>query len=194
MQPFAEPTKEIIEAAKNGNQEAFKDIFYAYRSYAYNLIYKIAGHGNDHADLLQDLFFQVYLSLKTFRGESSFKTWFHRIVVHVCTRRWRYQKAEKRAMSEQAVSYESVENEIHDELSNHGEQFELKAMVEKALATLDDKHRVPLILNIYKEMNLTEISEILEIPEGTVKSRLFTARKKVEEFLKEFYKEYYHEI
>jgi RNA polymerase sigma-70 factor (ECF subfamily) len=183
MQVLAEPTKELLEECRKGNQQAFKEIFYSYRSYAYNLIYKITGRGGDHADLLQDLFFQVYLSLKTFRGESSFKTWFHRMVVHTCTRRWRYQTAEKRISSKDTVEYESVAEEVRSERQGHDERYELKDLVEKALATLDEKLRIALVLNIYSEMDLSKIAEILDVPEGTVKSRLFTARKKVKEYL-----------
>ena len=68
------------------NQPAFKEIFYMYRSYAFNLIYKITGPYGDHEDLYRR-FFSDLLSLKTFHGDSSFKTWFHRVVIHVCTRR-----------------------------------------------------------------------------------------------------------
>lgn len=62
-------------------------------------------------------------------------------------------------------------------------QLELKNLVELALAHLDEKLRVPLVLNIYSDMDLSEISLALDIPEGTVKSRLFTARQKIKEYL-----------
>ena len=61
--------------------------------------------------------------------------------------------------------------------------LELKDLVEKALDELDYKLRIPLVLNIYGEMDLAEIASIMGIPEGTVKSRLFTARKQMREFL-----------
>jgi RNA polymerase sigma-70 factor (ECF subfamily) len=183
MKTLLEPSKEIIEECKNGNQQAFKQIFYNYRSYAYNLIYKIAGRHADHEDLLQEIFFQIYLSLKTFRGDSAFTTWFHRIAIHVCTGSWRYQQAKKRISSEDTVDYQSVEESHSNYQDIPGQHLELKNMVEGALATLNEKLRVPLVLNIYSEMNLGEIADILDIPEGTIKSRLFTARLKVKEYI-----------
>jgi RNA polymerase sigma-70 factor (ECF subfamily) len=62
-------------------------------------------------------------------------------------------------------------------------ELELKNLVELGLASLDEKLRVPLVLNVYSEMDLSEIAVALDIPEGTVKSRLFTARQKIKEYL-----------
>ena len=183
MKTLVEPSKEVLEACKNGNQQAFREIFYNYRTYAYNLIYKITGKTNDHEDLLQDLFFQVYLSLKTFRGDSSFSTWFHRVVIHVCTSRWRYQQAKKRISSHDMVDLDSVEHIVSNPEYEHGGHYELKEVVEKALGTLNENLRVPLVLNVYSDMDLSEIADVLGLPEGTIKSRLFTARKKVKEYL-----------
>jgi RNA polymerase sigma-70 factor (ECF subfamily) len=178
-----EPTRELFDECRSGNQVAFKEVFYMYRTYAYNLIYKITGPYGDHEDLLQEVFFQIYLSLKTFHGDSSFKTWFHRVVIHVCTRRWRYQKAEKRISSKNTVNLESVENSVTSPEMGSLKHLELKDLVEQSLEELDYKLRIPLVLNIYGEMDLAEIASIMGIPEGTVKSRLFTARKQMREFL-----------
>lgn len=183
MKTLIEPSKEVLEECKNGNQQAFKEIFYNYRSYAYNLIYKITGKTSDQEDLLQEIFFQIYLSLKTFRGDSSFSTWFHRIVINVCTGHWRYQQAKKRISVEDTVDYDSVEHIASNHNFQTGHQMELKEIVGKAIATLNEKMRVPLVLNVYSDMDLSEIAEILDVPEGTVKSRLFAARMKIKEYL-----------
>ncbi len=178
-----EACQELIEECKSGNQIAFKQIFHMYRSYAYNLIYKITGARGEHEDLLQEVFFQIYLSLNTFQGESSFKTWFHRVVINTCTAHWRRQQAAKRINPNQLTSTEELDYELPNKGINHAKSLELKNLVEKALNTLDDKLRVPIVLNIYSELDLNEIAGILGIPEGSVKSRLFTARKRIREYL-----------
>lgn len=183
MKTLIEPSKETLRECKNGNQQAFKEIFYNYRSYAYNLIYKITGKNGNHEDLLQEIFLQIYLSLKTFRGDSSFSTWFHRLVIQVCTGQWRYQQAKKRIPDENTVDFDSVDHLVSNRDFDSGHQLELKDMVEKALGSLNEKMRVPLVLNVYSDMDLSEIAEILDVPEGTIKSRLFTARMKVKEYL-----------
>ncbi|MFP4416034.1 MAG: RNA polymerase sigma factor [Chitinispirillaceae bacterium] len=183
MPKVLEPTAELLQKCKDGNRAAFREIFDMYRSYAYNLIYKIAGPHGDHEDLIQEVFFQIYLSMKSFKGESTFKTWFHRVVIHVCTRQWRYQNTGKRISPKDTVSYDLVEHGVAHNGMNHAKHYELKSLVEKALEAIDTKLRVPLVLHIYSELDLSEISTIIGIPEGTVKSRLFTARKKLREYL-----------
>ncbi len=183
MSQLSEPTKELLEECQNGNPGAFKQIFYMYRSYAYNLIYKITGPEGEHEDLVQEAFFQVYLSLKSFKGNSSFKTWFHRIVINTCTAKWRFQSAGKRISNKQTTSLDNLDYELPSQEASISKQYELKDLVEHALATLEDKLRIPLVINIYSDMDLSEISDIMDIPEGTVKSRLFTARMKIKEYL-----------
>lgn len=183
MTKTLEPSSQLLQRCREGNRTAFREIFRLYRSYAYNLVYKITGPEGDHEDLIQEAFFQVYLSLKSFKGDSAFKTWFHRIVIHVCTRQWRYQNTEKRISPKDTVAYDQVEHSITSRTMGQEKRYELKSLVEGALETLDLKLRIPLVLHIYSELDLTEIGEIMGIPEGTVKSRLFAARKKIKEHL-----------
>ncbi len=183
MEKVLEPSAELLQRCAEGNRTAFRQIFEAYRSYAYNLIYKITGPGGDHEDLIQDVFFQVYLSLKSFKGQSTFKTWFHRLVIHACTRRWRYQNTEKRISPKDLVSMDAVEYGLSSREQSQEKRVVLKDLVEKALDKLDMNLRIPLVLHIYSEMDLAEIAQIVDIPEGTVKSRLFTARKRMREYL-----------
>ncbi len=176
--------KEVIERCKQGDKSAFRELFHEYKSYAYNLIYKLSGPSANNEDLIQDVFFQVYLSIKRFRGDSSFKTWFHRIVIHVCTRFWRYQNTEKRISSRDTVNYDLVDYTIPGREMDHAREYELKSTVDDALQNLDMKYRIPMVLHFYSGMDFSEISRILEIPEGTVKSRMFTARNTVRDYLK----------
>lgn len=66
MSNLTEPSKELLIECKAGNPVAFKEVFHMYRSYAYNLVYKITGPEGEHEDLVQDAFFHMYLSLKPF--------------------------------------------------------------------------------------------------------------------------------
>lgn len=183
MKTIADPSREVLDACRRGNQSAFKTVFDMYKMYAYNLIYKITGPNADHEDLLQETFFQVYLSLRTFEGASSFTTWFHRVVVQVCSGNLRYKLAAKRRPGESAVNYDDMQDTVGDRKDSQETSLALKDLVEKALAGLHDSLRVPLVLNIYSEMDIGEIAAVMNIPEGTVKSRLFTARKQMKEFI-----------
>jgi RNA polymerase sigma-70 factor (ECF subfamily) len=176
-----EPSAELLAKCKKSDKEAFRELFRRYRTYAYNLIFKILGRGVEHEDLVQEVFFQIYISLPSFKGESSFSTWFHRMVIHVCTGHLRYIKAGKRIPQSEMVAYDTVSDFNRKPAGPGG--YEVRELVEKAIATLDERLRVPLVLSVYSEMELGEISGVLGIPEGTVKSRLFAARQKVKDFI-----------
>ncbi|MGL1936588.1 MAG: sigma-70 family RNA polymerase sigma factor [Fibrobacterales bacterium] len=182
MERLADIDPKVIHASKNGNKKAFKVIFYHYESYANNLIWKITGTEGEHEDLLQEVFFQTYCSLKNFKGNSSFKTWFHRIVTNTCTARWRHLQAAKRPSAKATKTFDELPYEIESSVKRHDTEFELKSLVNQALDTLNEKLRVPLELDIYQGLNHSEIASMLNIPEGTVKSRLFTARKQLKLF------------
>ncbi len=183
MKTIVEPSRETIAACRAGDQTAFKTVFTMYKTYAYNLIYKITGPYSDHEDLVQETFFQIYLSLRTFEGTSSFTTWFHRVVVQVCSGNLRYKLAGKRKPDGAVINYDDMQDSVADKGPSQEHEFEMKNLVEKALAGLSDTLRIPLVFSVYSEMDIGEIAAALEIPEGTVKSRLFTARKQMKEFI-----------
>lgn len=176
-----EPSPELLAACRQGDKEAFKEIFHRYRTYAYNLIYKIIGSNVDHDDLVQEVFFQMHLSLGGFKGDSTFSTWFHRLVIHVCSGHLRYIKAGKRIPQSELVAYDTVTDINRRNCGMNA--YEARELIEKAVAKLDERLRVPLVLNVYSEMGPSEIAEVIGISEGTVKSRLFTARQKIKEFI-----------
>lgn len=183
MKTIAEPSRDVLEACKKGNQAAFRTVFDMYKMYAYNLIYKITGPNPDHEDLLQETFFQVYLSLRTFEGSSSFTTWFHRVVVQVCSGNLRYKLAAKRKPAGAMMNYDDLQETVPDKKESRENRLALKDLVEKGMETLDVLLRIPLVLNIYGEMDIGEIASAMNIPEGTVKSRLFAARNRMKEFI-----------
>jgi RNA polymerase sigma-70 factor (ECF subfamily) len=184
MKTMVEPTNEVLAACRGGDKAAFKTVFDMYKMYAYNLIYKITGPQSDHEDLIQETFFQVYLSLRTFQGASSFTTWFHRVVIQVCSGNLRYKLAAKRKPDGAVMNFEDMQEAVSDGTISGENRFSLKDLVEKGMETLDDSLRIPLVLNIYSEMNIGEIAAVMKIPEGTVKSRLFTARNQMKEFMR----------
>jgi len=138
----------------------------------------------DHEDLIQETFFQVYLSLRTFQGTSSFTTWFHRVVIQVCSGNLRYKLAAKRKPDGAVMNFEDMQESVSDGTVSSENRFAIKDLVEKGMETLNDSLRIPLVLNIYSEMDIGEIARVMKIPEGTVKSRLFTARNHMKEFMR----------
>jgi len=176
-----EPDKELLDSCRAGNSEAFRKLYVMYREYALNLIYKISGRG-EHEDLLQEVFFQTYISIKTFDGNSLFKTWFYSLVTKVCYARLKHQGALKR-ISSKSMDFLGTQCELPDTVPTMQTTYESRDLISKAFRTLDRKMRNTLYLNIYGELNIPEIAIVMQIPIGTVKSRLFHAKEKVKSYL-----------
>jgi RNA polymerase sigma-70 factor (ECF subfamily) len=178
-----EPDAELLELCRIGNRNAFKTLFYMYRSYVKNIIYKITGIHSEHEDLIQSVFMQMFVSFHTFKGDSSFKTWFHRLVLYNCINWLRYNQAGKRNGKFVTAEIETIEDNVPDYETNPLNRILMRDLVDKAMKLLSLRLRVPLVLNVYSDLNIAEIAVILKVPEGTVKSRLFAARKVIRDFV-----------
>lgn len=182
-------TELALKAASN-DESAFEELVYATERTVYNMALRACG-GDEHdaSDLSQDIYIKLWRSLAGFRGDSSFNTWLFRIVQNAAADRAR------KAAKERTVSL-TVENdggeEGRDELDIEDTaptpeaalmESEASASVMRALDSLTENHREIVILRYMDDFSVTEISDILNIDEGTVKSRLFRAREKLKKLL-----------
>jgi RNA polymerase sigma-70 factor (ECF subfamily) len=134
------------------------------------------GYDPDAEDVGQEIFIRVYKSLKNFRFRSTFKTYLVRIAINVCLDEIKRKK-------KKAVIF-SGEDGLKDLLTDYGElDYEIRDSVNKALQELESKQRIVVILRMIEGYSTKETSIILNIPEGTVLSRLARAQKKLRELL-----------
>jgi RNA polymerase sigma-70 factor (ECF subfamily) len=172
----------LVERSKQDDIEAYELLVDRYRNKILNYVARYSGSTADAEDLTQEVFIKAYLAIKKFRGQSSFQTWIFQIANNVCVDRFRRTRRERIAYSlDDPVETEEgvVEREIPDwswDPEAVAQSRELQALVQKTLTTLSDKLRPVIILHDLEGMRYEEIAEILNIPLGTVKSRLFNAR------------------
>ncbi|MCD4753429.1 MAG: RNA polymerase sigma factor [Anaerolineaceae bacterium] len=158
---------DLIRLSQIGDEDAFTALFHKYKNLVYKTAYLMLGNANNAEDALQEIFVKVYKSLPNFRPSAgAFSTWLHRITVNHCLN-WRRKRR---------VREISVDGIFHSLLSVSSVSFENQLAEEErvyqALSQLSDKLRVVVILRYYWELSYAEISQILDIPLGTVKSRL----------------------
>lgn len=125
-------------------------------------------------DLVQDAFLRIWKGLPRFAFKSSLRTWIYRITIHTAIDHLRTVKLRPREMA------------FDEETLVRDEDLELplnQALVQQSLQTLDESHRSVIILHFFEELGIAEIAKILEIPVGTVKSRIFTAKAKLKNLL-----------
>lgn len=177
----------LIKAFLNGDQTAFEVLYRKYRDMVGRLSYSIVKNESTVDDIVQDVFLLAYRHLENFRGQSTFKTWIYRIAVNESIRhknkgkRWQPLPENESEFSQIPSTLVAMDNGANPErLLIDGQQ---KAMVQRALAQLKENHRLILVLYYLEDQSVLEISVILQIPEGSVKSRLYYAREGLKKVL-----------
>lgn len=175
---------QIIEDILAGDFNAFEDIVRAYEKNVYNIALRMSGSREDALDISQEAFLKAYRSLRSFRGESKFSVWLYRIVSNTALDYLRTRA--RRAADSLSVEDESGELAIADESQSPETLLERKLTreaLQRGLNSLPEDQRKILLLREIEGFSYEEIGKILSIESGTVKSRIFRARKKLCEFL-----------
>lgn len=179
--------KKIIEKVLGGDANAFEELVLKYEKTVYNLALRMVGDRDDAFDMTQEAFIKAYGSLSSFRGDSKFSVWIYRIATNVCLDFLR-SKSRKQQVS-LTVSDDDDEDaqlDIPDPKADPEQQLMQKMSmqsVEEGLKTLPDKQRQILVMRELGGMSYAEIGKALSLEEGTVKSRIFRARKRLCAFL-----------
>lgn len=179
----------IVREVQSGDVNAFEDIVREYEKNVYNIALRMTGDREDALDVSQEAFLKAYHALGSFRGESKFSVWLYRIVSNACLDflRERKRRAEV-SLSVGDDEGESAETEIRDESLSPETLFERKLTreaVQRGLLSLPEDQRKILLLREIQGFSYEEIGRVLSLESGTVKSRIFRARRKLCEFLAE---------
>jgi len=185
---------DLVKRCQAGDAEAFDELVVRYRTRVFGMIYNMVHSEQDAWDLAQDSFLKAWKSIKRFRGQSSFYTWIYRIVMNV-TIDWLRKKQVKAGGAEfdDAIQLKEVDPASKtmpkaDALpSENLEQREIRAEIDKAIAQLSPEHRAVILMKEIDGMQYHEIAESLGCSIGTVMSRLFYARKKLQNLLRDCY-------
>jgi RNA polymerase sigma-70 factor (ECF subfamily) len=183
---FNENDDELILKAQDGDLHSFDLLVRRYQKKIYFLAYRMVKSHDAADDMAQETFINAYLAIKSFKTGHSFYTWLYRICMNLSIN---FLKRQKLVIPESQFEEESrpLEKEATRlDSSNHLALKELETKIEKALDRLPPKYKAVLILRIYEDLSYEEIAKTLKISTGTVMSRLFRAREKMQEMLKEY--------
>jgi len=173
---------QLVRRSQAGDTDAFGELVTKYRTKIFNMIYDIVGNENDAWDLAQESFLKAWRSIHRFQGRSSFYTWLYRITMNV-TLDSLHRKCR--------VSEVELDDAIPSFLPGPGvncERAEIREQVYAALAQLKPEHRAVIILKEIEDLQCQEIADILDLSLGTVLSRLFYGRKKLQSILGPIFK------
>lgn len=176
-----------VQRVLDGDVNEYEKLVLEYQKNVYNLALRMTGDAEDAADMAQEAFIKAYNSLASYRGDSRFSVWLYRIVSNVCLDFLRARKR-RQTVSLSVVDDEGEETEleISDESASPEKLLErsmTRDAVRRGLQELTPEYRQILILRELQGMSYDEIAETLGLESGTVKSRIFRARKKLCSFL-----------
>ncbi len=174
--------KRLIQQAASGDMAAFEKLVLRYQTQVYSLAYRMVGNEADAQDLAQEAFVRSWRALGSFQFSSQFSTWLYRLTSNICIDFLRAQK--KRTHVSLTVLQDDAQQQwdmpdhrpLPEEQMMAAEEHEALA---NAIASLDPEYRQVLILRIINDCSYQQISEIMGIREGTVKSRLSRAREQL---------------
>jgi RNA polymerase sigma-70 factor, ECF subfamily len=176
---------------RKGDTDAFEVLVERHQKRMLNLAYRIMGDYDEACDVVQEAFLSAYRAIRSFRGESKFSTWLYGIVVNHA--RNRIKQAESRLRHETRSIDDPIEmksGSVSRQVSDCGESVadelekkELEKKVQECIGSLEGEYREVLVLRDIQGFSYEEIGDMLKLPEGTVKSRLFRARAALKDCL-----------
>ena len=172
----------LIERCRHGDVAAFEPLVEKYRDRAWRLAFNVLRDREDAWDVTQEAFVRAWQALPSFRGQSAFYTWLFRIVVNAASDRARQRAARGRAFGTERVPEEDWERTMVDESAapdDEARRAEERERITQALAALPEHQRAIIMLSDLEGLSYREIAEVLDIPMGTVMSRLHNARKRL---------------
>ncbi len=176
-----------VESVLGGDVNAFETLVLSYEKNVYNLALRMVKNPEDASDMAQEAFIRAYNSLASFRGESKFSVWLYRIVSNVCLDFLRSRSRHPTvSLSVENDEGEETELDIPDESQSPEALLERRLTrdsVRRGLDALSEEYRQILLLREIQGLSYDEIAETLSMELGTVKSRIFRARKKLCDFL-----------
>jgi RNA polymerase sigma-70 factor (ECF subfamily) len=183
----------LIERSQRGDAAAFNELVIRYRQRAYSMIYQMVRHEDDAWDLCQDGFFKAWKNIRHFRGQSAFFTWLYRILMNVTIDWVRRRQAQGETEFDDAIGLQHIEPA--STTTPRGEMppaarlsdKEIRARIDAAIQKLSPEHREAIVLREIEGLEYQEIAERAGIPLGSVMSRLFYARKKLQALLRDVY-------
>lgn len=173
--------RELIARCQAGSREAFDELISRYQRRVYTFAYRLTGNPDEAADVAADTFVRIFTSIGSFRGDSSFATWLFRVVTNIYLDSRKRQRGRPTQSLDEMVQLEenSVQRQVEDDGPTPYDvalEHQRHAALEAAIASLPEYQRLMIVMYHVQGLAYEEIAEILDVPIGTVKSRLNRAR------------------
>jgi RNA polymerase sigma-70 factor (ECF subfamily) len=179
---MSELERTLLRRLRDRDERAFRELIDSHRDRVFNITFRMLGNRAEAEDVAQEVFITVFKTIETFREQSKFSTWLYRVTVNHCKNRIKYlARRHDRDRDELDETSREANGAAgaplrHVQPDRALEGAQLEALLQEAIANLDDDQRVVVVLRDVEDLSMEEICEITGLPDGTVKSRLHRAR------------------
>lgn len=176
----------LVRRLKRRDEAAFSFLVENYQHQVFAIVFRMLGDRAEAEDLAQEVFVTVFKAIDRFRGDSKLSTWIYRIATNHARNRIKYLRRRHHGRTKELEdtresSYLRPLSESFDRPDDRAEGNQLEHIVKQALGEIDEDHREVIVLRDLEQLSYSEIAQILNVAEGTVKSRLFRARASLQQ-------------
>lgn len=188
-QELALEDQRLISGLQAGDEEAYEKLIQRFQTPVYNLAFRLLNDTGDAGDVVQEVFLKIFRNVGSFRAESSLRTWVYRIAVNEAYNRRRWIFRHRRGETGIDETFEDSDVRERPLLDTGETPFdftmnrEAQILLEEGLMSLDPRFRTALVLREMEEMSYEEISAVLQVSLGTVKSRILRGREALRRYL-----------
>jgi len=183
---MSELERSLLRRLRDRDERAFRELLESHRDRVFNITFRMLGNRHEAEDVAQEVFISVFKTIDSFREESKFSTWLYRVTVNHCKNRIKYlarRHDKNRDELDDATETDGANGAIAAPAPRSPERalegVQMEKLLQEAIADLDEEHRAVVILRDVEDLSIEEICKILDIPDGTAKSRLHRARKEL---------------
>lgn len=184
--------RKLVRRLRARDEEAFTILVRHHQHQVFNIVLRIVGDRSEAEEVAQEVFVTVFKHIDSFRGDAKLTTWMYRIATNHARNRVKYlaRRAQRAHQALEDTNDGAINEGSTERLADPHEAAlgkELEEIIREGLASLNEMHRTIIVLRDIEHLSYAEISEVVELPEGTVKSRLFRARASLKEYVESRY-------
>lgn len=179
----------LVRKAQEGDTRAFAELVLAHQQFAFHVALRALNNSQDAEDVVQDAFVKVWKSLKSFRQDSRFRTWLYRIVMNLCYNQLPKLRKDINTLDPDSIHLELMDTNLNMDPIIRLEGKETLTFIQQQIKSLPDQYRIMLLLRYQQGCSYAEISEILDVPLGTVKTGIFRARERLKDSVYKYQEE-----
>jgi len=180
----------LVRACKEGDQTAFNLLVWRWEKPLFNFTYKYVGDAHLAQDLVQETFVRMLRSIQGYEHRGAFSTWLYRIAVNLCKDHFRKKKLPMVSLNDYYTTSSGDRVYVQDRVPDDGPRSDeamaathREELVRRLIAGLPEEQRIVILMKEYQALTFREIAEILEVPDGTIKARLYRGLRTMREQL-----------